>query len=158
MRARSIWRWGALVLVVSLAGLIHVFQVSQSAMRGAFMGTTHILAMALRSFAWDNEGQFPETWTQFVVETDDSNRTFLLPPWIQDPPTSDDIDSWAYYTLVPGRKESDPSGTVVAFAPYKDQGGCVIYTQGWAEWKDAAEYQRKVSELISQAPVTETAR
>lgn len=161
MRRRSGWRWVAAALALALLVFaLHISNGLRKGMRNGFIGTTFQLAVCLSAYAHGHGERYPDNWLQFISGAENFALSTLLPPWTHEIPASDDVDSWAYYTLVPGRKRSDPHGTILAFAPYRDQGqgGCVIYTHGWSEWLDTAEYQKAVSGLMPKASVEEAER
>lgn len=142
------WRCCAVALALALFAIASlVADRLQTGMRNGFIGRAHQLAMCLRAYAIRHEGHYPGEWLQLASATEDFDQSLLLSPRLHHSPAASNIDSWAHYTLVPGRKQSDPPGTVVAFAPYDKRGGCVIYAHGWTEWLNHADYQETVSRL-----------
>ena len=103
----------------------------------AARGNIHRLRMAMLVYAGEHDGNYPFKWSQLVSQVERiSPKDFVCLPMDDAPGELSDVDSWAEYTLVPGRRLDEPEGTVVAFCKashWRRHGGAFVI---YVEWFD----------------------
>lgn len=113
----------------------------------------HFMAYALRSYAGDHEGQFPERFSQLYPKYLTLVDVLICPR--ADPSALDTLrsasnpeifDAASSYELAPGRRIDDPPNTLLAWERGDHHGGrgrSVLYVDGRGGWDPPEAWRRK---------------
>ena len=155
MKRRVKWFIGGVALVLAVALGVFLYGRLQHARRDArqtmCVHRFKFVATALKMYAEDHEGRYPDTisalFPDYLTELEvfvcpevslTCKRERGVPHPFSDAPTPEEIDSLSSYVLVPGLAARDDKDTVIAYEKVDNHfgmGRSLLYLDGRGAWE-----------------------
>lgn len=99
-----------------------------------------MIGLAVKMYAGDNDGVFPDRLVQLRRYVCHSPGLFTCPKSGNKPGPFATVDEWTDYVYIPGLTASSAENAVLAYCPAKHhegEGGNVLFADGHVEWFDS---------------------